>query len=381
MNKTSMGASHSLIDEIEDAIRSGSKEKRVDTLRRVTDLFLTEANRLSDRQIALFDDVLGHLIERIEIKAMAELSTALAPVNNAPIELNRRLARDDEIAVAGPVLKQSERLSARDLVEITQTKGQAHLLAISSRRELDAVVTDALLDRDNRAVKHTLVKNEGARFSEAGFSTLVKSAETDSNLAEKVGLRLDLPSQLLRELLAKATETVRSRLLTVAPFETREAILRILDEVSNKVVQEVAAPRNFTRALHLVSLMQKNGILDEEALLAFAAGRKYEEVVACVATLCSTSVNLIVPLMKSVRNDGLLIACKAAALKWSTLEKILEVRSAVHGHADSDFSEAKTAYQKLSRATAQRTLRFWQIRQGARKEVGPSSSRPGFPRL
>ena len=98
-----MGTQHSLIVEIEDAIKSGSSEKRVETLRRVTDLFLNDADRLNEAQIGLFDDVLCHLIKRIETKALVELSGHLAPVDNSPIEVIRQLARNDEIAVAGPM--------------------------------------------------------------------------------------------------------------------------------------------------------------------------------------------------------------------------------------------------------------------------------------
>jgi hypothetical protein len=54
-----MDASHSLIAELEDAIESGSKDKRVDTLRRITDLFVSGADRLNDQQIDVFDDVLA----------------------------------------------------------------------------------------------------------------------------------------------------------------------------------------------------------------------------------------------------------------------------------------------------------------------------------
>ena len=78
-----MDAGQSLLAELEDAIQSGSKDRRVDTLRRVTDLFVSDADRLNDEQIDVFDDVLGHLIKRIEGKALAELSRRLGPVNNA----------------------------------------------------------------------------------------------------------------------------------------------------------------------------------------------------------------------------------------------------------------------------------------------------------
>jgi hypothetical protein len=49
----------SLLAELEEAIESGSKDKRVDSLRRITDLFLLDSDRLTTKQIEVFDDVLG----------------------------------------------------------------------------------------------------------------------------------------------------------------------------------------------------------------------------------------------------------------------------------------------------------------------------------
>src|ERR1700716_2349318 len=167
-----MSAQQSIIGELEDAIKTGSSEKRVETLRRVTDLFLNDADRLNETQIDLFDDVLCHLIKRIESKALVELSGHLAPVDNSPIEVIRELARNDQIAVAGPVLTKSARLTTGDLVEIAGTKSQQHLLAISGRSQLEEALTDVLLDRGDREIAHRLAKNAGARFSETGFATL-----------------------------------------------------------------------------------------------------------------------------------------------------------------------------------------------------------------
>jgi uncharacterized protein (DUF2336 family) len=193
-----MSVHTSLIAELENAIKAGTRDRRVETLRRVTDLFLDGADRFNDTQIDLFDDVLSHLIERMETRALSELSKRLAPVENAPPEVIRTLARDDAIVVAGPVLAQSVRLTSEDLVEIAHTKGRAHLLAISERTHLDENVTDALLSHADGEIANRLAKNASARFSEAGFTTLIKHAETDERLAKRVGLRLDLPLRLLR---------------------------------------------------------------------------------------------------------------------------------------------------------------------------------------
>jgi len=352
----------SLIAELEGAIRDGTREKRVETLRRITDLFLAGADQFNDAQIDVFDDVLCHLIKRIEIRALSELSIRLAPVDNAPVEVIRSLARNDEIVVAGPVLAQSKRLTSDDLVEIAKTKSQAHLLAISERAQLDEQVTDQLLSRKDGEVAHSLAKNAGARFSEAGFATLVKHAETDEGLAKRVGIRLDLPFRLLRELLLKATEAVRSWLLRNAPLEARGEIERVIAAVSNEVGREVTAPRDFSRAQELVMSMQRQNQLNEAALLDFAESQKYEEVVASLAALCSAPLQVLVAVMRSHRHDGVLIACKAAGLKWPTVDAILRYRFALHTVPEEDLATAKSEFITLSQSTAVRTLRFWKAR-------------------
>src|SRR5882724_5437694 len=100
---------HSIIAELEDAVRGGSSARRVETLRQVTDLFLNDADRLNDEQVKVFDDVLCLLIARVETRARAELSKRLAPLDYAPFEVIKHLAWDDDIGVAGEVLTHSSR--------------------------------------------------------------------------------------------------------------------------------------------------------------------------------------------------------------------------------------------------------------------------------
>jgi uncharacterized protein (DUF2336 family) len=356
-----MSVQPSLIAELEDAINSGSSEKRVETLRRVTNLFLNDADRLNEAQIGLFDDVLCHLIKRIESKALVELSGHLAPVDNSPVEVIRQLARNDEIAVAGPVLTQSVRLTTGDLVEIAGSKSQQHLLAISERNEIEEAVTDVLIDRGNREVAHRLARNTGARFSETGFTTLVRNAETDEGLAEKLGLRIDIPPHLLRDLLRKATDAVRARLLALAPAQTKGEVQRVLAKISDEISQEATAPRDFTKAQQGILQMKKEGRLDEAALLEFADRRLYEQMVAALSMLSTASVDLIASLMRAARVSGLLVPCKAAGLAWPTVNAILSARFVHHTISAGDLAQAQEDYVRLSQPSAQRVLRFWQV--------------------
>ena len=223
-----MGATVSVIPELEEVIQRGSREKRVAALQRITRLFLDGASQYNDDHVRLFDDVFVRLIEEIETKARAELSNRLAPVRNAPVQVLRTLANDDDISVAGPVLAQAPRLADADLVDVANTKGQAHLQAISKRPAIGEALTDVLVRRGNREVAHRVADNRGARISHTSFSNLVKRAELDGVLAEKVGLRPDIPAHMFRDLLIQATEVVQKRLLASAKPDTQAEIRRVL---------------------------------------------------------------------------------------------------------------------------------------------------------
>jgi hypothetical protein len=58
--------------------------------------------------------------------------------------------------------------------------------------------------------------------------------------------------------------------------------------------------------------------------------------------------------------------CKAADLKWPTAEAILRRRHSNHNISDQLIELARSDYDRLSVATAQRTLRFLQVREAAK---------------
>jgi len=361
----------SIVDEVEAAIKIGSAKKRLDTVRRVTDLFLASSGSLSTEQIELFDGVLERLIKTIEIRAiadisarmaLAEMSSQLAPVAHAPPAVIRRLARNYEISIAGPVLAESARLSDQDLVDIAKTKGEPHLLAISGRWWLKEVVTDALFIRCYPSVSRRIIRNPGARISAAGFAIAVAQAESDPELAVETGIRVDLPSELRRELLSRATEAVRSRLLSRAPPHLFEEIRNAISAVSAGVNREMSRARDFAAAKLLVARLRDQGELNEAALFDFAKRRKYEETVAALAELSQSTIEVVRPLMQSLRDDGVLVPCRAAGIGWETVHAVLESRFAAGSMAPRDLALAKDQFAKLTIENANRLLRFWQVK-------------------
>ena len=139
-----MGANLSLIPELEDIVQRGSHDKRREILHRITALFLDGTGRYNEAQVELFDDVFSLLDRRDREQGARRAFARLAPLPDAPANVLRTLANDDDIAVAEPVLKLSPRLAETDLVDIASAKGQDHLRAISERSALGEAVTDVL---------------------------------------------------------------------------------------------------------------------------------------------------------------------------------------------------------------------------------------------
>ena len=366
-----LDAERSIVDEVETAINIGSAEKPLETARRVTDLFLASAGGFNNEQVELFDNVLEQLVKTIEIRAiadigarmaLAEMSEQLAPIGQAPPSVVRRLARNDQIIIAGPVLKESARLSEDDLIEIAETKSEQHLLAVSARWWLKEIVTDALLARRYPRVSRRIVSNPGARVSAGGFAIIVAQAEADPELAVETGIRIDLPARLRDQLFRSATEEVRSRLLSRAPPHLFEEIRNAIATVAAGASREMSKVRNFTAAKHLVAQLKANGRLNEATLSGFARQRKYEETVASLAELSQATIEVIRPLMQSLRDDGLLVPCRVAGLSWETTSAVLEARYSTGSMGPVELAKAKSQFAKMTIENARRLLNFWQVR-------------------
>jgi uncharacterized protein (DUF2336 family) len=312
--------------------------------------------------VKVFDDVLCHLVARVESRVKAEVSARLAPVDQAPSGVIERLAWDDQIDVAGTVLASSSRLTTDTLVEIAKIKGQEHLLAISGRTDLTEDVTDVIVGRGERKVIHKLAGNASARFSDAGYKGMVAHAESDDELTETLGVRIDLPINFLRDLLQRATEAVRARLVSIAPSELQEEIKRVLKTIASTARGESPPMRDFSRAEAVVRRMKGLNELNDAAICRFAETRKFDDVAASLALLNNSApTNMMARLLEGLRSDLVLIPCKAAGLGPAAVETILRNRPVKHRITEETLKIALRDYGKLSVETAERTVRFWQL--------------------
>lgn len=357
-----MTAATSLIPGLDEIVRSGAPERRNEAARRITDLFFEDVAGLRPRHIDLFDGLLIDLVPHTDVHARADLAERLSRLKQAPRILISQLAREDEIRVAGPLLRRSPVLDDPLLIEIARAMGQGHLLAMAEREQLSTGVTDILVRRGDRDVVRRTAGNGGARFSHRGYSELVGRAASDGVLTLAVGKRDDLSEAHLKLLLTASMEVIRRRLLDVVKPERQASIQAIIAELSG-AAQPVASKRNFVPAQRTVLALYQAGGLNESALLGFARSHQYEEAVAALAAMSGLKIATLDRLVSGDRHDPVLIVARTVGLAWATVHALLLMRlGPKRVPAQGGIEAARINYARLMPTTAERVVTFWKTR-------------------
>jgi uncharacterized protein (DUF2336 family) len=352
----------SLIDEAQEAQPSEATNRAVRALSRVTDLFVAGAGHYSTQQIEMFDEIFKTFVSVIELKVRARLASHLATNSDAPEALIQAFAFDDDIAVAGPVLKQSTSLSESSLLIVSTTKSQSHLYAIAQRQSISELVTDILIERGERDVVHAVAKNSGARISDSGFNGLVSRATDDAELALHVGSRRDIPRHHLVILLETASAEVCEKIIAVNS-QLVEAVKGAVTEVVDELGLEI---RNLSpdhaKAKRKVRRLKYWRELGEGKVHAAARAQDFEQAALALSILARCPIEVAERAVLDENSGAVQVVAKAAGCSWATAKSLLLMRTAGRRLSKSDLDQARENFERLDTQTAQRVLEFQKLR-------------------
>ena len=346
------------LQDLNEAIERGSSESRAKALWHATDILVD--GEFSEDQIRIFGDVITRLTEEIEVAARAELSRRLAHSNNAPPKVVQMLAFDDAIVVAGPVLQFSPRLDAKSLVANIRSKGQPHLLAIARRASVPVEVTDELVTRGNQEVVQSVAANKGACFSDFGFRQMIKRAETDGVLAERVGLRKEIPPQMFRQLIAKASEDVRRKLERERPDFSAE-IQASVSHAAGKLYSNFGpGQQSYLVLKQAVTEAHKAGRLNEKTVGSYALAHQFEEAVIALSLLCSLPPGVVEQMLVLNNRDMILVLSKALAFSWDTAMALLFLGAENHRISVNELESLKAEFKRADARMSRGILEVYQ---------------------
>jgi uncharacterized protein (DUF2336 family) len=355
-----MGQEKSFLRDLDEAVSRGTPESRARALWHTTDLLV--AGRYSEDEIWTFGEVIGRLADEIEVTARAQLAKRIARFDRAPVNIVHKLAFDDSIDVAGPILQESTRLEPYALVANVCTKSQSHMLAISQRKSLEAAVTDVLVTRGNQEVVNSVATNDGARLSEFGFLHMIQRAENDSILAEQLGLRKDIPRHIFQQLIAKASDDVKKRLKQERPNMVEQIQSAVTDVAGALQSKFGPVSRSHFVAKRLVATQHRQGNLTEDSVSGYARSHKLDEVMIGMSLLCGLPGDVIERALLDKNREMLLILAKALDFSWATSMALLFLGAKDHRITAKELKELENEFGRLNVETSRSVLEFYQSR-------------------
>lgn len=360
-----MSVATSLIPGLEEIVRGDNPGRRADAARRIAELFFEDAASFRPEHVEFFDGILTRLVPSTDLVVRAGIAERLAPFANAPRNLVCQLALDDEIVIAGPLLRCSPVIDESVLIEIAREKSQEHLLAMTERPTLSIGLTDVMVHRGDQEVVRATAGNAGAAFSPSGFSTLITRARHDGHLTLTMGQREDLSDESLKDLLAGSIDAVRRRLLEAANPARRAAIKSAMNDAPGLSLP-VEGRRDFEPAQRAVRSLHEAGNLTESALLLFARAFKYEESIVALSAMSGVKIATLDRLISGDRYDPILIVGKTIGLEWATVRALILLRLGPNRvPSPADIEGARVNFARLMPSTAERVVTFWKSRQAA----------------
>lgn len=349
-----------------------SPEKRLELLHKVTDLYFEGMGDHTASETYLFNDIMEKIVDLFSRDLKRQVSTNLAILPDFPSTIVRKLASDEDVEIARPVLRNALSLTEDDLVRLAERGSQAHLNAIAGRSNVPEKVTDVLIQRGDRTVVHTVTANHGARFSSDGMDRLAERCVDDVDLRELLVERPDLSPRVIDKLLPILSESLVEK-LAERGYEVNGAIppdmiaaLRQRFSAALKVRKE-----NIFQVSVLIDEIRKGHARLDDKVREVAEQGRLVDVAALIATFARLEQDNVFKQLYRGQLQTVLILCRALDLTWPTVDAILAVCAAKQREPYFSDPAVRRDFEAIDAGVAQRAIRFLRVRQVATARTSP----------
>jgi hypothetical protein len=342
-----------ILVELEEAVAACPPERCARILSGIVHLLASNRSKPQELLVNVVDGVLLRLTGRVTSAALAQLSEALAGLDVAPQDTLRHLASHDDPAVACPLLLKSPALSTGDLATLAASCSEAHQLAIAARDGLETAVSEALVTHGTRVVRLALIRNPGARFSDAVYASLMESSAADDEITKALALRPGTPDLVLRKLLSAAPGPK-------AAAKPNASALPSGQTPAPAPPKPPPSSADYASARPEIVALSRVGKLNDSTVNRFAIRGETANLFTALSVLSGAPIEIVEHVMTDDDCEGLVMACRASRLNWATTLAILSNRSG----ARLSFAERERAqlmFDTLLLSTSQWTVRWGEI--------------------
>ncbi|QQN61222.1 DUF2336 domain-containing protein [Bradyrhizobium diazoefficiens] len=340
-----------ILVELQEAVTTYPPDRCTRILEGIVQLLTGSRDRSLELLAGVVDGVLLRLTERVETGALIHLGTALSGLKVAPSQTLRRLASHDDPDVACPVLLKSQALAAADLAAVAASCGEQHQRAIVARSSIEPEVTEALIARGG-PICLALIKNPGAKFSEAAYAALIAGAWQDGEIVKPLALRPGAPDLVVRKLLAASRDKTAPAKPNASAAPPAQAAAPAPSKPPSSADYASARPE--------IVALNRVGKLNDSTVNRFAIRGETANLFTAISVLSGAPIEIVEHVMTDDDCEGIVMACRASRLNWPTTLAILSNRGRTR-LSFADRERAQHIFETLLLSTSQWTVRWGEI--------------------
>ncbi len=329
----------------------------------ISDLFLSESERLTEHERALMQDVLGKLITSIEIDVRASLAEALMRTNIGFPELERMLA-NDAIEVARPILEKSQVLADIDLIAIIKQRTDEHRLAIAMRNLVSESVTDALVQNAGNDVLETLLRNPNAIISRRAMEYLVAESKRQDRFQEPLVLRNDLPLDLAHKMYWWVAAALRRKIISNFTIDENQLDVMLQQATRHALIDHSDDQSVQARAMRLAYELHESGELNDLMLIKLLRQNRLTLFIAGLATMGQIGYSTAWRIVTDTGFDSPVVLARAINMSRQSLTDMLLLLNAARTgsgpRSTAVLTNIASLYDEVDPAQAKAVLSIWQ---------------------
>ena len=341
-----------------------SPERRLQLMRIMTDMYFDTADTRTEAEVYLFNDIMEKIVDSVSRDVKAHIAANFATLEGFPRSVVHKLASDDDIDVARPVIRDAASLTDEDLVDIARTKSQAHLTVIAQRETLSEKVTDVLIDRGDTAVVSTVSGNHGARISSDGIAKLLDKARYSVDLCEVLVERPDLSQATVERLIPLVSESLVVK-LAERGYEVGDALPPdVLETVRRRFRNALQVRKeNILQVSVLIEEVRKGRMTLDAAVTKVADDQRLLDAASIIGEFARLDRNYALNLILRGKLQTVLILFRSLGLSFETLDAVLAVRAMKLNARYATNPSVRRDYEAIDSSVAQRVIRFIKVRQ------------------
>ncbi|TCK31270.1 uncharacterized protein (DUF2336 family) [Ancylobacter aquaticus] len=319
-----------------DTARRSYQDTRPAMLRLLVHEFLRQPV-LGEAAEARFTTLAVRLIEGVDAGVAARYVRELAPHPALPRALARHLAAGP-LALAGPILRLSPVLDEKDLTELAEQAGPAHLAAMATRREVTPALAKRLAEITHRRGAATTPAAPPAEAAAPRAPSVTDAPPADLAAAPAATAPPETAPPAVPDFFLAGPEeraSLIARLVTLPPLPLSERV--------------GAPPASFIDAL--LDAAKAKGTGELATLMERALGVTPENAARIIA---------------DDTGQALAVVARALGLSFAILSRVLFRLHPVAGRSAGDMARLAEMFDALPLASAQHLVASWR---GGRRQV------------